>query len=132
MLAGGVLLLTCVAVQAATATIERPIPAPHHLWTSHGLAAMLVALAVFLAARSLPIAGIMIVSAGWYAVAVLGGAPVSPEALALFGPRYAFHVQATAMLIPAAALAGFGLQRTARRSNLAQMGLGWMLGPARG
>lgn len=118
------LLLACVTAQAATATA--PVLAPHHLWTSHGLAAPLVALVVFLCTRWLAVAGILIVGAVWYAVAVLG-APVAPQGLELFGPRYAMHVQATALLIPLAALAGLGLSRTASRARLNEQGLGWLL-----
>jgi hypothetical protein len=131
LLAGLVLMLACAAAQAATGAAVRPVLAPHQLWTSHGLAAPVLAIVVFLCARWLPIAGIIVVGAVWYAVAVIG-APVAPDGLAQFGPRYAFHVQAAALLMPLAALAGLGLSRSASRARLAEHGLGWMLPASRG
>jgi hypothetical protein len=130
-LAAAVLLLACGAAAAALPDIARPIPAPHQLWTGHALAGMLVALLTFATARSLPVTGIVIGVALWYAATAFVGEPVPPQALAQFGERYAFHVHASALLIPLMALGGFGIQRTVRRADLEVLGLDWLLGPGK-
>lgn len=128
-LAATALALACGAAAAALPDIARPIPAPHQLWFSHALAGILVALLTFATARSLPVTGIVVAVALWYAATAFVGEPVPAQALQQFGERYVFHVRASALLIPLMALGGFGIQRTVRRADLEVLGLDWLLGP---
>lgn len=98
-----------LAMQAAEAAARAP--APHQLWVSHLLAGLVAALLGFLVARWWALAGIAVVGAAWYALSQMAGPVVPPEAMAQFGERYPFHVQATSLLVPLMVLVGIGARR---------------------
>ncbi len=92
--------------QAATA------PAVHQLWVAHLMWAGLFGLLGFLAGRNLALAGMVVVAALAYAFGRFAGAEPPPEVLQMLGPRYPFHQQASALLVPLLAVAGAGARRT--------------------
>jgi hypothetical protein len=87
-------------------------PAVHQLWVAHGLWGFVVGLLGFLAGRNLALSGIVVIGALAYAAGRIAGADAPPEVLQMFGPRYPFHVEASAMLVPLLAVAGAGARRT--------------------
>lgn len=98
-----------LAVQAAEAAARAP--APHQLWVSHLLAGLVAALLGYVVGRQWALAGMAVVGAVWYALSQMAGPVVPPEALAQFGDRYPFHVQATSLIVPLMVLAGIGARR---------------------
>ena len=97
-------------LSAAPAAFAAPALAPHQLWVGHLLAGAVLALVAFLLARWWAWAGIAFVASLWYVVPVLAGG-VPAEAVAQFGPRYPFHVMATAWLVPLTVVAGIAARR---------------------
>lgn len=102
-------------LSAAPAAFAAPL-APHQLWVGHLLAGLVVALLGFLLARWWALAGIALVAATWYALPLLTGS-VPADAVAQFGPRYPFHVQATALLVPLMVAAGVFARRNLERGQ---------------
>lgn len=96
-------------------TVAMPVLESHQLWVANGLFGLVAGLVAFVAARSWPLAGIVLVAALWYVLPQLAGPALPAEALRQLGERYPFHVQASALLVPLMVLAGIG----ARRSGLA-------------
>jgi hypothetical protein len=81
---------------------------PNELWVTHLALGALVALVAYLAAaRSWPLGGIVVVVAAWYAAAQGFGSPA--------GGGHAAHLQASALLVPALALAGIALRAARAR-----------------
>ena len=106
-----IVVLLALASLPALAQSASP-SAVHQLWVAHGLWGFVVGLLGFLAGRSLALAGIVVIGALAYAVSRLAGVEPPAEAVQLFGPRYPFHAQATAMLVPLMAVAGAAARRT--------------------
>lgn len=98
-------------LSTAPAAFAAPL-APHQLWVGHLLAGVVLALLAFLVARWWALAGIAFVASLWYVVPVVAGG-VAPEAVLQFGPRYPFHVQATAWIVPLMVAAGIVARRNA-------------------
>ena len=87
--------------------------APHQLWVAHLLAGGIAAMVGYAAGRDWPWAGIVLTAAAVYVVTRLQAPSNAPELLALFGDRYPFHVQATALLVPLMVAVGIGARRNA-------------------
>ena len=104
--------LTALAASSAVAA-EGGRAAVHDLWIGHLLAAVVVALLAAGLHRSVALAGILLVATLAYAAGRSLGAAVPPEVVAQHGSFYPFHVQATALLLPIAAVAAFLAARTA-------------------
>ncbi len=102
--------LATVGAQAQVAAT--PVLESHQLWVANGLFGVVAGLIAFVAARSWPLAGIVLVAALWYALPQLTGPALPAEALRQLGERYPFHVQASALLVPLLVLAGIGARRT--------------------
>ncbi len=98
---------------AAPAAFAAPL-APHQLWVGHLLAGLVAALLGFVLARWWALAGIAFVATLAYALPQLTGS-VPADAVAQFGARYPFHVQATALLVPLMVAAGIFARRNLDR-----------------
>lgn len=94
-------LLLCPAA-AWAATMGRA----GDFWFVHGLAAVVAGVLTFGLSRSLAGAGLFVAAAAAYAARYTNGFPFAVEAVPKYGEAYLAHAQASALLVPAAALVG--------------------------
>ncbi len=87
---------------AWAATMERA----GDLWFVHALAAAVTGVLTFALSRSWAGAGMFVIAAAAYATRYASGFPFAAEALPKYGEAYLAHAQASALLVPVAALVG--------------------------
>ncbi|WP_173135818.1 hypothetical protein [Pseudaquabacterium terrae] len=104
-------LLLCTA--GTQAEVIDKLASIERLWITDAVIAAVAAVVTYvLAARFAP-AVVVTLLAGGFAWPPVIPAEFLPEALAHYGPFYAAHAQAAALLVPIAVVAAFGLRRLA-------------------
>lgn len=76
------------------------------LWFVHGLAAVVTGVLTFALSRSWAGAGLFVIAAAAYAARYASGFPFAAEAVPKYGEAYLAQAQASALLVPVAALIG--------------------------
>lgn len=87
---------------ASAATMDRPAD----FWFVHGLAAVVVGALTFALSRTWAGGGLFVVAAAAYAARYASGFPFAAEVLPKYGEAYLAQAQASALLLPVAALVG--------------------------
>lgn len=106
-----VALLFCTS--GAQAEVIDKIASIERLWITDAVIATVAAAVTYALAVRVAPAALMTILAGAFAWPPLIPAEFLPEAMAHYGPLYAAHAQAAALLVPIAVIAAFGLRRLA-------------------
>jgi hypothetical protein len=104
-----VALLLCTA--GTQAEVIDKIASIERLWITDAVIAAVAAVVTYVLAARVAPAVVMTMLAGAFAWPPVIPPEFMPEAMAHYGPLYAAHAQAAALLVPLAVVAAFGLRR---------------------